>query len=180
MLEYEFNGIGKTIMALRKLSRDFNDEIVKMSLHDAAAIQRQRTAKLFLQGGEPAWEDISYHTRKRRKMNRDGLPMTETSSLRESVASKDSAGNEGTIYDMTKVGDSYSLLVGSKENRALALQEPRRFIKDRDFTGKWNGEWKAMPARPFLYFEESTVRLIQQDGQENLARELRKRFTIYD
>lgn len=145
VFELKTTGFDKLSLAISKMESGLKD--LGPELMAVGKVQQKSIQKRFKDGGKPLWEDITYHTRKRRKANKSGFPLTEHGSLAKSSSSLKSTA--GSAFELTKT----RLTMGSLENRARALQDPRRLVKVYNTDNKWTGMMKTMPARPFLYFD---------------------------
>jgi phage gpG-like protein len=154
---------------LSQLERELKD--LRPELKAAGKVQAKAIAKRFDQGGIPEWEDITHYTRKRRKANETGLPMTEFGRLSKRVASLRS-GVQGSAFLLTPT----SLQMGSTEKRASALQNPKRTVHVYDEEGKKTGMMRRMPARPFLYVDPADEPATISAVGESLEQRLRKKF----
>lgn len=170
VLSIEFTNLRETIKALELLAGDFSD--MKPELMAAAKEQAKRTSRLFRDGGDPEWEDIGYWTRKARKSNQDGRPLTEWGRLRQSVVAL-KEGVAGSAFSYSK----NHLTIGSTEERASALQSSRRMIKLRDAAGRWDGQtWRKMADRPFLYFDNEIAALAQKAAHDSVEQRVKRRL----
>lgn len=173
IIDFEFDGFTATLTALRKLRTELED--TRPELMAMAKAQAKRTRQLFHFGGEPQWEDVTYLTRRRRKERPEEMPLNDTYSLRDRVTSLVD-GVEGSAFNSRK----NEVEMGSTEERARALQDPRRMVKE--YRGKeWTGEWRVMPARPFLYFEPEVVSSkLLPAAVESVESRIRERFKLND
>lgn len=173
IIDYELEGFTATLDALRKLSKEFED--TRPELMAMAKAQAKRTRQLFNFGGEPTWEDITYMTRRRRKERPEEMPLNDTYSLRDRVTALES-GVEGSAFKSRK----NEIEMGSTEERAAALQNPRRMIHGTNVKGRYT-EWREMPARPFLYFEDDIVNSkLMPAALESVEDRIRERFKLND
>ena len=173
MIEFELTGLTEVLTSLKKLGLEIDD--TRPELMAMAKAQAKRTQQLFLYGGEPTWEDITYLTRRRRKERPDEMPLNDTYSLRNRVTALES-GVEGSAFSSRK----NEIEMGSTEARAAALQNPRRMIRGTNVKG-YVTEWRQMPARPFLYFEQDIVdsKLIAA-AHESVESRIRRTFKLDD
>ena len=154
MITWELKGAKELQQRFKELKRELQD--LRPELKAAGSSQSERVKRRFSVGGEdPPWEDIAYWTRKRRKVDQDARPLTDSGSLRDSVTAL-VAGVKGSAFKLTQT----ELIMGSTEIRAIALQDPKRNI----------------PARPFLYFTEEDGKSAAAAANESLQDRIRRKF----
>ena len=173
MIEFQLTGLSDALLSLRKLGIELQD--TRPELMAMAKEQAKRTRQLFLFGGEPTWEDITYMTRRRRKERPEEMPLNDTYSLRDRVTALEN-GVEGSAFSSRK----NEIQMGSTEARAAALQSPRRMIRGTSVKGHMS-DWREMPARPFLYFEKEIVEgKLMSAAQESVESRVRRLFKLDD
>ena len=153
VITWELQGAKELEQRFRELKRELQD--LRPELQAAGKSQAAVVKKRFADGGDPAWEDIAYWTRKRRKVDQTTPPLTDSGSMMESVTAL-VKGVKGSAFSLTKT----ELIMGSTEIRALALQAPER----------------AIPARPFLYFTDSDAKAAGEAANESLQDRIRRKF----